>query len=232
MANRRSRRAFTILEVMIAIGIFAMILTAIYATWTAILKGSRAGLTAAAAVQRSRIAVRAIEDAFLTVQLFNENLKYYAFVADTEGDMAAVSMVSRLPASFPGVGRYGDQVVRRVSFYVRPGEDQGYELVMTHAPMLMATNSTGVEPASLILARDVTEFRLEFWDLQKKEWVDEWRYTNQLPRLVSVTLGQGKLKNSSEPQDLVTRIIAIPASAVAGVQAGPPQPQPPPPPPP
>jgi prepilin-type N-terminal cleavage/methylation domain-containing protein len=231
IADRKAPKAFTILEVMIAIGIFAMILTAIYATWTSILKGSRAGLNAAAAVQRSRIAIRSIEDAFLTVQLFNENLRYYAFVADTEGDMAAVSMVSRLPASFPGVARYGDQVVRRISFYVRPGADGGYELMMTHAPMLLATNSPGVEPAALVLAKDVSEFRLEFLDLQKKEWVDEWLYTNQLPRLVSVTLGLGKVGNSSQPQDLVTRIIAIPASAVAGVQMGT-QPPPPPPPPP
>lgn len=219
-ALRTGRRAFTILEVMIAIGIFAMIITAIYATWLAILKGTKAAQNATAAVQRSRIAIRSIEDAFLTVQLFSENLKYYAFVTQSDGDMATVSMVSRLPASFPGVGRYGDQVVRRVSFYVRPAADRGYELMMTQAPMLMATNSTGVEPYSIVLARDVSDFKLEFWDIQKKEWVDEWLYTNQLPRLVSVTLGLGKVGNSSQPQDVVTRVVAIPAAAVAGVQTG------------
>jgi prepilin-type N-terminal cleavage/methylation domain-containing protein len=228
--NRKSRSAFTILEVMIAIGIFAMIITAIYATWTAILKGSRAGLNAAAAVQRSRIAVQSLEDAFRTVQLFTENLKYYAFVANTEGDMAEVSMVSRLPASFPGVGRYGDQIVRRVSFYAQPGADRGYELIMSQAPMLLATNNTGAEPYTLLLAKDVTEFRLEFYDMQKKEWVDEWRQTNQLPRVVAITLGLGKLRNSSEPQDVVTRVVAIPAAAVMGVQRMPGPPPPPPPP--
>ena len=231
-ANRRPNRhstpglrsrpwAFTILEVMIAIGIFAMIITAIYTVWIAILKGTKAAQNATAAVQRSRIAIRTIEDALLTVQLFTENMKYYAFVTESEGDMAAVSMVSHLPASFPGVGRYGDQVVRRVSFYVRPGPDRGYELMMTQAPMLMATNNGGVEPYSIVLARDVTEFTLEFWDIQKREWVDEWLYTNQLPRLVSVTLGLGKVGNSTQPQDVVTRVVAIPAAAVAGVQAGP-----------
>jgi len=223
--RQKATRAFTILEVMIAIGIFAMIITAIYATWMAILKGTKAAQNAASAVQRSRIAVRSIEDAFLTVQLFTENMKHYAFVTKSDGDMAFVSMVSRLPASFPGVGRYGDQVVRRVSFYVQPGPDRGYELMMTQAPMLMATNSAGIEPYSIVLARGVTDFTLEFWDIQKKEWVEEWLYTNQLPRLVSVTLGLGTVGNSSQPQDIVTRVVAIPASAVAGVQSGGIQPQ-------
>ena len=115
-AARPIREAFTLLEVMIAIMIFAMVLTAVYATWIAILRGTQAGVKAAAEVQRSRIAMRALEDAFLSAVMYTENSKYYYFVAESSGDMAGVSMVSRLPASFPGVGRYGDQIVRRVSF--------------------------------------------------------------------------------------------------------------------
>jgi type II secretory pathway pseudopilin PulG len=212
----RCRRsgAFTILELMVAIGIFAMVLVAIYSIWMAILKGSQAGLKAAAVVQRSRIAMRTLEDAFLTVAFFTENYKYYAFVADTSGDLAAVSMVARLPASFPGVGRYGDQVVRRVSFYTRSGPDGLTELVMTQAPMLMVTNSSA-EAYSLVLARDVTKFTLEFWDARENDWVDEWKWTNQLPKLVMISLGLGKKGGiGSDPQDEVMRIVALPAAAV------------------
>ena len=45
---RSSALAFTILEIMLAMGIFALVLTAIYSIWVAILKGSQAGLKAAA----------------------------------------------------------------------------------------------------------------------------------------------------------------------------------------
>jgi len=123
LETRNREFAFTILELMLAIGIFAMVLTAIYAVWIAVLKGSQAGLKAAAEVQRSRMAIRTLEDAFTSTEYFVANMKYYLFFADTSGDMAAVSMAARLPASFPGVGRYGDQVVRRVSFYTEPGKD-------------------------------------------------------------------------------------------------------------
>jgi len=215
--------AFTILEVMIAIFIFSIILTAIYSIWIGIVKGTDAVKTATSSIQRSRIAIRTIEDALITTEMFLGNIKAYAFVADTSGDMAAISMVSRLPASFPGVGRYGDQVVRRVDFYIRPDGEGGYELMLTQRPTLLDIDS-GYEPYTLILAKDVTLFRLAFYDAQKNEWLDEWKYTNQLPKLVQVGLGMGKRKGSSEPRDVVTRLVSLPAMAVGAdiMGAGPP----------
>jgi prepilin-type N-terminal cleavage/methylation domain-containing protein len=212
---------FTILEVMLAIAIFAMVLAAIYAIWIAILKGSRAGLKAAAEVQRSRIAMRTLQDAFTTSEMFVANMKHYLFVADTSGDMAAVSIAARLPASFPGVGRYGDQVVRRVTFYTEPGKDGMYELIMTQAPILLATN-TEYQAYTLTLARDVTLFQLEFFDAQKNEWLEEWKYTNQLPKLVKIALGLGKTAGDAhKPYDVAYSLVALPSVGVgADVQGG------------
>lgn len=232
--DRHGSRGFTIVEVMLAIGIFAMVLTAIYATWTAILRGSASGRRAAAAVQRSRIAMRALEDALLTVRMYTENRKWYSFVANTGGDMADLSMVSRLPASFPGVARYGDQVVRRVNFFVRGGPGGQNELVMTQVPLLSA-NQAAVEPYSLVLAKDVSLFELEFWDPRANDFGKDWKLTNQLPKLVRVSLGQGHAKGSSQPQDVVSRVIAIPSLMISreiqmpiGPPGGPPVNNPPP----
>jgi hypothetical protein len=217
-----STAAFTILELLVAIFVFGLVLTAIYSIWVGILRGTKAALTAAAEVQRSRIAIRALEDALLTAVMFNDNMRYYGFQADTSGDMAYLSMVSRLPASFPGVGRYGQGglVVRRVTFSVESGSDGKNELVMSQAPMLLATNGTDAQPYNLALAKDVTEFTLQFYDLQKKEWMDEWRQTNQLPRLVKVTLGLGTTGSgyATKAHDVVTRVVALPAMPVAGAQ--------------
>lgn len=208
--DRQASRGFTIVEVMLAIGIFAMVLSAIYATWTAILRGSASGRRAAAVVQRSRIAMRALEDALLTVRMYTANQKWYSFVANTSGDTADLSLVSRLPASFPGVGRYGAQAVRRVNFFLRAGADGQSELVMTQIPLLSA-NQPSVEPYLLVLAKEVSLFDLEFWDAKANEWAKDWKQTNQLPKLVRVSLGQGHTKGSSQPQDVVTRIVAIPS---------------------
>lgn len=199
---------------MLAIGIFAMVLTAIYACWASILKGSHAGLKAAAEVQRARIAMRTIEDAFLTTETFYANMKYYLFFANTSGDMAEVSMACRLPATFPGVARYPNQVVRRVSFYTQPGKDGMNELIMAQAPILMNTNDA-IKPYELTLARDVTFFRMAFYDVQKAEWLDEWKYTNALPKLVQIALGLGKTKGQADkPSELVYSLVALPSIGV------------------
>ena len=78
-----------------------------------------------------------------------------------------------------------------------------------------------------MLARDVTLFQMEFYDSVKGEWLDEWRYTNQLPKLVKIALGLGKsAKNPSNPYDLVTTLVALPSVGVGGELqgAGPPPP--------
>lgn len=205
--------AFTILEIMLAIFVFGLVLTAIYATWMGILKGTKIGLDAAAAVQRSRISMHALEDSLLTAQKFNANLRHYAFLADKQ----SMSLVARLPASFPGVGRYGDQIVRRVSFELRPGKDGLHELVMTQVPMLLDVDNSDVQPYRIVLAKEVSVFDLLFLPHNKDEWVDEWvegPITNDLPRLVQITLGLGQAGNSARPQDVVTRIVALPSMAV------------------
>src|SRR5215472_15070623 len=80
-----SARAFTLVEILIALGIFSMVLAAIYSTWTAILRASKAGRDAAAAVQRARMAGRTIEESLGSVQAFTVHQRfhpeYYSFLA-------------------------------------------------------------------------------------------------------------------------------------------------------
>ena len=37
-------------------------------------------------------------------------MRYYWFLADTSGEFAALSLVARLPASFPGSGLFGNRI--------------------------------------------------------------------------------------------------------------------------
>jgi type II secretory pathway pseudopilin PulG len=221
MARRRKGLAFTIIEVILAIGIFMLIITAIYSIWNSILRASQAARTAADSAQRARVSMRAMQDALTTAQMFNANMPpqtpeaYYSFIADMSGDYGALSFVAHLPATFPGVGRYGDQIVRRVTFMVRPGKD-GNELWVEQSPMLQSMDKD-FEPYSLMLAKDVTLFGFEFWGINPKtgkwEWLEEWNSTNSLPALVHVGLGLGKT-SSGDPADVVHRYIALPANAV------------------
>jgi type II secretion system protein J len=219
----RAKRGFTIIEVLLAIGIFSMIILAIYSVWTVILKASKSTRSAADSAQRARISMRALQDALTTAQMFTANMPpqnaeaYYSFIADMSGDYGSLSFVAHLPATFPGVGRFGDQIVRRVTFTIEPEKDGTLDLVMRQGPMMMAADQD-FEPYSLVLARDVQMFGFEFWGQDPKDrqwkWVEEWNSTNSLPTLVHVGLGLGKTGKKGEPQDVVHRYIALPATAV------------------
>jgi type II secretory pathway component PulJ len=202
---------------MLAIGIFALVLTAIYSTWISVLRGTRAALTAAAEVQRQRIAVRALEEALSTAVYHAANPQHYWFIADTKGgDYATLSFVANLPETFPGSGLYrAEDRLRHVSFSVEDGIDGNKQLVLRQWPLLQPTNNAGSEPYTIILGRDVDKFALEFWDQGKKEWADEWTSTNLLPQMVSVSLAMGNRKGVTiDEKETITRVIGIHAMGV------------------
>ncbi|HLH56901.1 MAG TPA: prepilin-type N-terminal cleavage/methylation domain-containing protein [Verrucomicrobiae bacterium] len=203
---------FTLVEILVAIGIFSMVLAAIYSTWTGILRASKVGLEAAAAVQRARIAGRTIEETLASVQSFALNQSYYAFVSEN-GSEAMLSFVSRLSPSFPRSGKFAGLDVRRVTFSLEPAKDGGAQLVLRQTPLLMEMDKDE-KNYPLVLAKNVKEFKTEFWDTRRMEWIDEWKQTNQIPVLVRVSLKLADNAYSSQVRQAVTRIVSLPSVTV------------------
>jgi type II secretion system protein J len=208
--TKSARRGFTIIEIMTAMVIFAMVVAAIFASWTAVVQGAASGNRAAATAQRSRVALRTIEEALGSTRSFVADVQYYTFDAGN-GTEPYLSFVSRLSPQFPRSGRFGEFNVRRVTFALEDGPDNQKRLVLRQNPVLMDMDEDE-QNYPVVLANDVRKFNLEFWDKQKGDWLDEWTQTNQLPQMVKFTL-----QLSSGSEDPVTRIVALPSVAV---QAG------------
>jgi hypothetical protein len=72
-----------------------------------------------------------------------------------------------------------------------------------------------------VLAKNVKGFEMQFLDTNKNppDWVDEWKEqkTNQLPKLVMITLRLADNPHSSQVTEEITRIINLPAMTVAPV---------------
>jgi type II secretion system protein J len=205
-------RAFTLLEIMIAISIFALVLTGIYSSWTAILRARKVAGDAAASVQRARISIRIMEDSLGSVESFVRNANYYSFIGEN-GSEASLSFVARLAKSFPRSGKFGDLDVRRLTFTVEKAPDNSRQLVLRQNPVLMDLDIDEKEHP-LVLAKNVQDFQLQFWDLRLNDWTDEWTQTNQIPKLVMVTLKLSDSPYSTQVHEEVTRIVSIPAMAV------------------
>ena len=79
---RHRRRAFTLIEIMVAIAIFTMVVGAIYAAWMLLIRSTQISKDVAAQAQRQRIALRTIEDSLMAVQSFQASPQYYSFVVE------------------------------------------------------------------------------------------------------------------------------------------------------
>jgi prepilin-type N-terminal cleavage/methylation domain-containing protein len=221
------RRAFTLLEVLVALVIFALVLASLYATWRLVLQSNAAALRIAANAQRTRMCIQTIEEALGSAVFYGASASRYAFQADTSGDFAQLSFVANLSEAFPGSGRFDGARVRRIAFLVQPGENGGAELVMQQKSILLEPGGelvsrrdalsfdTAAHTFPVLLARDLSLFQLEFWDPQRNEYVPEWLRTNQLPACVRVSLGFGRAGRRNEPAQLVTRMVRLPSLGVA-----------------
>jgi type II secretion system protein J len=212
--NSQFARAFTLIEIMVAIAIFALLIAAVYSTWVVILKSAQVGQEAAAQAQRQRITVRTLEDSLTCIQSFQASIQYYAFDV-TNGDQPTLSFVARVPDVFPRNGRF-DSNLRRLNFSLEARPDGESDLVLRQNEILM-----DVDPAEqatpLVLARNVKDFVIECWDTNALDWVPEWDSTNSLPPLVRVTLtfGGNRLgSGNAAPTTVVVREIAVPSGTL------------------
>jgi len=213
------RRAFTLIEVMVAVAIFALLVAAVYSTWLVILKSSQVGNAAAARVQRERIAIRTLEDSLTCIQSFQASMSYYMFNL-TNGDEPVLSFVARLPDIFPRNGKF-DSNLRRLTFSVEStgsGMDAERDLVLRQNPILMDQDADE-QQIPLVLAKNVKDFLIECWDTNALDWVDEWDSTNSLPPMVRVTLSltldnKNNQDNTAASVLAITREIAMPSSTL------------------
>ena len=215
----RNSTAFTLIEVMIAMAIFTLVMAAIYSSWDLIWRAARVSQTAAAQVQRQRVAIHTIEDALTCIQSFQADMKYYSFIVNE--DPPELDFTARLPDNFPRNGKFGDLNVRQLQFTLAAGPDSEKDLVLRQKPILLDLD-TDEQQNPLVLARYVQTFKVECWDTNQAEWVTEWDNTNSIPPLIRVNLvlgGNNHDFGSAAPTLAVSRVIAVPSQTLPAVVA-------------
>ena len=211
----QSRSGFTLIEILIAIGIFSLVIAAIYACWSAVLRSSKVGLDAAARAQRSRMALETIEEALTFAKMHTANADLYWFEGNSGTD-AKLSFVAELPKnSFPRGGKFGDMTLRRVEFSLQQGENYSVQLVLRQAPLLMDYD-VDEKNHPLVLARNVEDMKVGFWDPRQQDWIDTWTDTNQMPALVRVSLIT-KRGTDYNAREMESTIVVGPASEAVQV---------------
>jgi prepilin-type N-terminal cleavage/methylation domain-containing protein len=216
--RRKRRNAFTLVEIMLALGIFTLLIAALYASWMLVIRATIVGKRASAQRQRERIAMGAIENSLTCIQSHQASIYYYLFNV-RNGDQPLLSFAAYLPKSFPRSGEFlndtpgGDAMdyhLRGLIFSLQQEQNGEKDLILRQSPILMNMSQSEIG-TPLVLARDVSDFLIECWDTNTAEWDTAWDATNTIPPLVRVTLA---FDNPNGAKQVITRLISFPSTTM------------------
>ena len=218
---------FSLIETMVAVSILAMSMTAIYYTWTAILRATRSGAEVAAHVQRERVALRTIEEALSCSVIYSHvngqqaaatNTLYSFLWQSLNGNHHEVSFVARLPEDFLGNALFPDQPLRRVSFTVEKNAEGREDLILRQQPLnALSEAAMGVDllATRMVLAQNVEIFQFFFWSTIVNDWVDYWDTPEDLPERVRIMLAlRDRQGNEAMAEALSVREFSIRAEVI------------------
>jgi type II secretion system protein J len=218
---RRRPRGFSLLELILAIAMAAMLALSLY---TAMNVALRARATAQRAVEPTRtvmIAMDILQQDFASVPPptgtlggpfygthapggaggDSDSVEFCSFGADpVEGDPAAASPLS--------------EGIRRIELYV--GGDASTPVLMRRVTRnLLPSSEASAEEE--VVCRNVRSFALRYFD--GVAWMEDWDSTiveDTLPLAVAITLDLGDARDPQTPGKRMTRVIPLPCAKPAG----------------
>lgn len=221
-SRHRQRRAFTLLELLVATGMTAILAGSLYATLHIAFRARRSALSAVEYVRKAEWALELIRgDIESTV--VPRGILAGAFVgedaADSTGRPSDVLMLHCTADASRATEGTGD--IRMVEFACSADADgEGMILLRRVTLHLLATKVE--EPAEEALCRGVRSFNLRYFD--GTEWLDGWdagMQGNELPLAMEVTLELvPELPASTDERGYwSSRVFRLPCSSLtAGLQ--------------
>jgi general secretion pathway protein J len=113
------------------------------------------------------------------------------FIGEDEGERDAVRFTSLSNLRLFKNAKTSDQAKINYKVVADEEESDKFNLVRTYSPWLDEKDT--VEGASYVVAENIREFNVEYYDQRKQEWVREWNSTlidwrDRLPRAVRITI--------------------------------------------
>lgn len=231
------QNGFTLIEVLVSIAILSFIMVALWSSTSQSLDAKERFERRDGIFHEGRVALRKISDdlnmAFIikapaerdkttgvaptTAEIATRPRPITFFIADDNGERDEIRFTSLSNLRLFRNAKESEQI--KVRYYIAESEeDPGVlNLVRTYSPWLDDQNT--VEGITYILAENVREFNLEYYDLRKQEWVRTWDtaqldWKDRLPRAVRVML------SFPDPDD-DTKSIVMSTATMVPLSSGP-----------
>ena len=226
MMKLRSRRGLTLIEIIVALGIMALIGSISAGTLSSSIDALDAIEEAEGSTRTARIAMRritrALELAYLTENRAAVNTYQTVFVGKDDGDEDQVWFASLGHHRKIRDSRECDQTEITLFTDEDPDNSDTNVLFMREAPRIDQYPDKDGRP--MPLARGVSRFDLRYLDGMTGEWKDEWdtngaETPNRLPRAVQIVLELvSKDPNGDEDDTIVTPYVQTVMLAMSEVQ--------------
>ena len=213
--SRSARTGFTLLEVLLAVGILGILVTVLYGTLSAGLNSWRRGSEATEAFQRQRIVMDALTELTQSAIFFTPSASLYAFVAGKNPNLGdSISFVTASDAYLPP-SEVVSAGMRRVTISLEQDEYRRTYLAIVNEPALRPNDDKSLAPLQAhVISMDVSGFSLRYRDPRDGSWSEKWEEDQLPPSAVEYTVAFGE-RGGQYPPVVATRTVDIPVAVFA-----------------
>lgn len=201
-ANPRRRTiagGFTLIEMMGAVSLLALLVGIFYSCWTAMLHSTRSGVDAAAHIQRERVALEHVARALGGALMVQSGEDWHRFDARTEAGFSQLSFVTSRPED--RASAHGMRFERVTLAVERVPGGKGHQLVRRVSSAVTHLANPVVQQT--VLAQGVRQFQV-LYPAESGGWTPHWPRADLLPERARILIAlEGKAAPSPRTREVL-----------------------------
>jgi prepilin-type N-terminal cleavage/methylation domain-containing protein len=209
--TNRSQAGFTLMEILLAVAILSIVITAVYNTWNAALTAWRRGTDASEVFQRQRVVMDVLAELTQSAVFFTASAPLYTVVGTKNPGLGdSVSFVTASESYLPP-SELSDAGMRRVTISVEEDQYRRTYLAIVNQPALRPDDLSAEPLQAHVVSMDVSGFFVRYLDPRDGSWSDKWDDPSVPPLAMEYTVVFGH-QGDRLPPVVVTRAVDIPVA--------------------
>ncbi len=211
IGNRKSKMAFTLLEILVSMVILSIALTLAWQTFSAATRAWTGGRKLVDKMHHGDFVLTQISSALRSMAFFEKSAEHYGFRMENNSVGYGEHSISWVTASdaFIPRGEAFEHGLHRIEVGGGTDDDGEEGLVVTVWSHLI--DDEDAEKKSWFITDSIKGLSCQVYDTDKDEerWKDDWEYSNAIPGLIEITLYAEPMKKHADPVEF-RQLIEIP----------------------
>ncbi len=183
-------RAFTLLEVVLAVALFGLLMAGVASIWVVCWKATEQIARGGHAESQEALVLKRLGEAIQASIYHSRPSAFYLWKGTDDREGAEESdNISFVTALAPDVAESSVEFAppERIMLSVQQDDQGRRQLVMQAGPFTMETDDW---QRTTVLVEDIGAFHVRFWSDANKEWVDGWTDEGHAPAAVQLAISR------------------------------------------